>query len=118
LRRWLLLVGLACLVAGTAHTQPIILEAEDFTASHDEGGAVIQWVTCTAASGGKAVEGLDYPGDWIELTLVIWNGSFCDSIRSAGLTDSASTLTSLVFGAGPAGGDLTSVYSTYGLGIG
>jgi hypothetical protein len=106
------------LTATNAHAHDIIVEAEDFVASHNEGGAVIQWVACTAASGGKALEGLDYPGDWIELTLVIWNGSFTDSIRSAGLPDSASTLRSLVSGAGPAGGDLNSVFSTYGMGIG
>jgi hypothetical protein len=107
-----------CLVAAAANAHDVLVEAEAFTASHNEGGSSILSVYCGAASGGMAVEGLDYPGDWIEVPLTIWNGSFTDSIRSAGLLDSASTLGSVVIGAGPGGTDLASIFSTYGLGIG
>ena len=116
--RMLLIVGLVSLVTGAAYAQGIIVEAETFTASHNEGGNSILWVDCSAASGGRAVEGFDYPGDWIEVTLAIENGSFTDKIRSAGLFDSTSSIRSTVFGAGPGGADLTSVFTTYGLGIG
>jgi hypothetical protein len=118
LGRLLLVVGLVCFASGLASAQDILVEAESFTGSYNAGGASILWVSCSGASGGMAVEGLDYPGDWIEVALNIWNGSFADSMRSAGLLDSASTLRSTVFSAGPGGGDLTSLFSTYGLGIG
>ena len=48
----------------------------------------------------------------------IENGSFTDKIRSAGLVDLTSSIRSTVFGAGPGDVDLTSVFTTYGLGIG
>jgi hypothetical protein len=115
--RLVLLVGLVALAA-SANAQGIIVEAEAYSAYHNEGGNPIMWVDCGAASGGRAVEGLDYPGDWIEVALTIGNGSFTDRIRSAGLFDSTSTIGSTVFGAGPGGVDLNSTFSTYGLGIG
>ena len=116
--RHLLVLAVICLSFGLASAQDILLEAEDFTASYNEGGNPILRVSCSGASGGLALEGLDYPGDWIELSLTIWNGSFTDTIRSAGLLDSASVLRSTIFGADPFGNDLTSVFPTYGLGIG
>ncbi len=116
--KMLLLVGLVSLATGAAYAQGIIVEAETFTAYHNEGGNSIMWIDCSAASGGRAVEGLDYPGDWIEVTLAIENGSFTDRIRSAGLVDLTSSIRSTVFGAGPGDVDLTSVFTTYGLGIG
>ena len=116
--RMLLIVGLVSLAVGAAYAQGIIVEAETFTAYHNEGGNSIMLVDCSAASGGRAVEGFDYPGDWIEVMLTIENGSFTDSIRSAGLLDLTSSIRSTVFGAGPGGVDLSSLFSTYGLGIG
>jgi len=107
-----------CLAAGTACAQGILVEAETFLSYHNEGGSIPYVVSCSAASNGLAVEGFDYPGDWIEVTLTAWNGSFVDSLRSAGLPDSASTIMTTVFGAAPGGGDLSSVFSTYGMGIG
>jgi len=118
LNRLLLVMGLVCLVTGAAYAQDIIIDAETFHAYHDEGGTMIYLVSCGAAHGGIAVEGFDYPGDWIEVTLTIENGSFTDNLRSAGLTDSVSALRATVFGAGPGGSDLISDFSTYGLGIG
>jgi hypothetical protein len=114
----LLVAWLVCVLGGAAVAGDIIVEAEAYLASHNEGGAPIQKVTCGAASGGEAVEGFDYPGDWIEVTVTIGNGSFTDKIRSAGLFDSTSLHQSTVYGAGPAGDDLISHFTTYGLGIG
>jgi hypothetical protein len=118
LHRLLLVFGLCCLAPWLASAQDIIIEAETYIASHNEGGNSIVWVSCSAASGGKALEGIDYPGDWIEVSLNVWNGSFTDELRSAGLLDSASVLEATIFGGGPGGSDLNSVFNTYGLGIG
>ena len=114
----LLIAGLVCSLCGGALAQGLMVEAETYGASHDEGGIPIQVVTCSAASGGRAVEGFDYPGDWLEVTLTIGTGSFTDNIRSAGMFDSTSSQRSTILGADPAGKDLVSHFSTYGLGIG
>ena len=58
-------------LASHAGGAPIILEAEDYIASHDAGGGPITAVVCSGASGGLAVEGYDAPGDWIELRAVL-----------------------------------------------
>ena len=109
------LVCSMCVAAG-AHSTTI--EAESFVAWHDEGGNVIQRVTCGAASGGEAVEGFDHPGDWIEVVFELGApGSFTDTLRSAGLLDSVSTIRSTVYGCGPSGEDLVSWFTTVGLGI-
>lgn len=107
------------LAAPLASAEIIMIEAEDYVASHDIGGAVIQTVSCSAASGGEAVEGFDTPGEWIEVVLNVSHvGSYADWIRSAGLTGYESDLQSTVFGGGPGGADLVSTYHTVGLGIG
>lgn len=109
------LVCSLCLAAG-AHSA--IIEAESFVSWHDEGGNAIARVTCGAASGGEAVEGFDHPGDWIEVVFELGvTGSLTDTLRSAGLLDSVSTLRSTVYGCGPSGEDLVSSYTTTGLGI-
>ena len=96
----------------------MIIEAEGFVASHNVGGDPIVEVSCGAASGGKAVEGFDYPGDWIEVVLVMdANGSFADTLRSAGLLDSVCTHRATIYGCGPSGEDLVSSFQTVGLGI-
>jgi hypothetical protein len=118
LRRWLGLVVLVGILAGAASAHALIVEAEDFVAYHDEGGVGIYRKSCSAASGGLSVEGFDTVGDWIEVQLTVAaNGSFTDTLRSAGLLDSASVITSTVFGCGPSGEDLVSDFSTLGLGI-
>ena len=41
--------------------------------------------TCADASGGLAVNGMDAPGDWIELAFTLSDAAcFVDSLRSAG----------------------------------
>ena len=111
-----LLVVLLCAAAGA---QSILLEAEDYIASHNEGGSTIYPTQCGGASNGRAVEGFDYPGDWIELTLDLSeNGAFEDSLRSGGLLLEESDIRSTVFAAGPSGEDQISAFHTIGDGIG
>ena len=43
------------------------IEAEDFTESHNIGGASILANLCNGASGGKAVDGMDGEGEWIKV---------------------------------------------------
>jgi hypothetical protein len=62
------------------------IEAESMIAAHDEGGVAVVMVGCGYASGGLAIQGLDSPGDWIELRLELSQTTvFVDSLRSAGL---------------------------------
>jgi hypothetical protein len=113
------IIGLVILFFATAHAQSIVVEAELYVDYHNEGGTTIYVTTCSGASGGLAVEGFDWTGDWIELTLTIPEaGSYADSLRSAGLTSIASEIHSTILGGAPGGGDLTSVFNTVGLGIG
>jgi hypothetical protein len=109
---------LACLLCFATGARGITIEAEGFVASHNEGGNSIVEATCSAASGGKAVEGFDYPGDWIEVVLVVGeSGSFTDTLRSAGLIDSLSSERSTIYGCGPSGEDLVSSFAAVGMGI-
>jgi hypothetical protein len=97
----------------------IVLEGEDFIASQDLGGLPIAWTYCSGASGGRALDGLDMPGEWIELVLSVPDaGSYADSLRSAGLLEQESDLQSTVVSGGPGGVDLVSSFHTAGLGIG
>lgn len=117
--RLLLTLTFIALLSFAASAESIWLEAENYTASHDEGGLAIYVTTCSGASQGLAVEGFDYPGDWIELKLdVVGSGAFVDSLRSGGLTLEESDLRATVFGAGTEEEDLTSDFHTIGYGIG
>jgi hypothetical protein len=116
--RLLWIAVVVCVLPVAAAAQGIVIEAETFVATHDEGGSGIYITSCSAASGGLAVEGFDYPGDWIEVSLhVDANGSYADVLRSAGLYGLESTLAATVYGCGPYGEDLVSAFSTLGLGI-
>ena len=107
------------LLTVTASAESIWVEAETYTASHDAGGLGIYITGCTAASQGMAVEGFDFPGDWIELKLnVAETGSFVDSLRSGSMSMEENDLRCTVFRAGPAGEDIVSDYHTLGYGIG
>jgi hypothetical protein len=99
--------------------EAVVIEAEDYVTAHDEGGATIYITTCSGASGGRAIEGFDWPGDWIEVVFNVSEaGSMADSLRSAGVENVASGFKSTIVGAGPGGVDLSSSYDTMGLGIG
>jgi hypothetical protein len=107
------------LLSFSASAESIWVEAETYTASHDAGGLAIYVTGCTGASGGLAVEGFDYPGDWIELKLTVAeNGAFVDSLRSGGVLAVESDLRCTVASAGPGGEDIVSVYNTLGYGVG
>jgi len=117
--KMLMVFTLMVVVCASASAQPIILEAESYIASHDEGGAAIYVTACGAASGGLAIEGFDFPGDWIEVALVLGeNKSMTNRIRSGGDVGTATDLQSTIFGAGPLGEDLVSAFPTQGVGIG
>ena len=117
--KMILVFILALVVCASANAAPIILEAESYIASHDEGGAAIHVTACGAASGGLAVEGFDFPGDWIEVVLVLGqNESLTDRIRSGGDIGVVTDLQSTIFGADPMGEDLISAFPTQGVGIG
>jgi len=88
-----LLLSVLCLWAAAAFAQTIRVEAEDYLAEgggfHDEGGVAIGDVSCSAASpagAGRAVEGFDYVGDWIQIRFTLATAScLIDSLRSARL---------------------------------
>ncbi len=104
--------------ASCASAIEVFIEAEDYVASHDAGGVSIYVTACSAARGGLAVEGYDYPGDWIELRVVLpVGGAYADMFRSAGddLVASDHKLTVRAEG----GDDLAfSGYHTVGMGVG
>jgi len=71
---------------GPARAETVVqLEAENMVASHNVGGGAIGYVSCGAARGGLAVDGVDTPGDYIEWPLTLAQDFvFRDSLRTAG----------------------------------
>lgn len=115
-----LLVLLALfLVPASSYAHDIALEAEDYTNSFNTGGEAIYTTACSGASGGYAVEGFDFPGDWIEVSLTISElGAYADTLRSAGLYGYESDMRITIMNGAQGGGDLMSYYAPVGLGIG
>jgi hypothetical protein len=115
-------VGLAMgvAVAGLATAaRAVTVEAENFIASYNAGGEEIYWLSCSGASGGRAVEGVDTAGDWIEIAVDIPETyGYADTLRSAGNTLEESNFQVTIPGACPGGGDASSTYHTVGMGIG
>lgn len=66
----------------------IPVEAESYAWGRDAGGDPISMSACdTSASGALAVYGVDYPGDWIHLEVIVPQDMMLqDSLRSAGDT--------------------------------
>jgi hypothetical protein len=84
-RTALFFLSILGLTAAAANATPIILEAEDYVGSFNLGGDYIYITSCSGASGGYAVEGYDYPGDYIELEVDITQaGQYEDILRSGG----------------------------------
>lgn len=112
-----LLLGVM-LPAVPASAYTVVLQASDYIASFNAGGADYYTTPCGGATNGIGLEGYDAPGDWIELKLVIsQESSYRDSLRTAAddLTQGDHRVT--VFG--PGGETVgTSSYLTQGLGIG
>jgi hypothetical protein len=77
-----------CILPGAARAATVIeLEAENLTAMLNLGGNAINYVSCGAARGGLAVDGVDYEGDYIEWPLTLEQDFvFRDSLRTAGAT--------------------------------
>jgi hypothetical protein len=112
-------IAAALLLAAAGATAAIVVEAESFVASHNAGGGSIFWLSCSGASGGRAVEGFDAVGDWIEIMVTITETyGYSDSLRSAGEYSIQSDISMIIFGAYPGGGDATAAYHTVGEGIG
>ncbi len=122
---WIALLSLFLIVPATSRGAPVrtasavSLEAEDYAAFHEAGGALITVVSCSAARGGLAVDGLDVPGDYLEWPLTLTHPLvFRDSLRSAGaigLTRRYAVLFLPAAGGAPVAGDtLTTVQ---GLGV-
>jgi hypothetical protein len=112
-------LAIAAVLAATAAPAAILVEAESFVASHNAGGGIIYTVSCSGASGGYAVEGVDTVGDWIEMMVTIPETyGYSDSLHSAGSYGIESDFAMTIFGASPGGGDAASAYHTVGLGIG
>ncbi len=82
----LALLAVVTAIPAIASPQRIRIEAEHYVASHNVGGGQIIRGACNhGASGGLAIEGLDWSGDWVEYLLTLADGfCFVDSLRSAG----------------------------------
>ncbi len=117
-RTAILVLSVLALVAPAANAVPIILEAEDYVGSFNVGGEPIYVTSCSGASGGYAVEGYDYPGDFIELRAEIGQaGEYDDILRSGGdLYVFSGHLATYRIQGGSTFGFAT--FSTYGMGIG
>jgi hypothetical protein len=84
----LFLVALSLVLPTAVAAQTIIqLEAENMTAWYNTAGLGIVPVSCGAARGGVAVDGVDAPGEYIEWPLTLTQDLvFRDSLRTAGAT--------------------------------
>jgi len=117
--RMLAIISLIILLCSSASAQSVVVEAENYVTFYNAGGTTIYVTTCSGASGGLAVDGFDWIGDWIELVVNIpLAGSYADSIQSAGLVSIASEFQSTVIDGKPGGGDFLSTFNIVGLGIG
>jgi hypothetical protein len=112
-------IGIIMLISSSASAQSIIVEAENYLTYYNAGGTTIYVTSCSAASGGLAIEGFDWTGDWIEYAVNIpVAGAYADSVRAAGLIAVESEFQSTIFGGAPGGGNLVSTFNMLGLGIG
>jgi hypothetical protein len=76
----------------------IEVEGESFVANMNQGGLPIRASTCFNASGGYVAEGLDIPGDWIELEITLpWTRCYADWIGCQGRLEQSNTVRLTVF---------------------
>ncbi len=81
-----LFAALGAAAPAAARAGTVRVEAEDMVAAGNLGGDDIRITTCSAASQGLAVDGLDREGEWLRVPLVLEEGGcLVDSLRSAGL---------------------------------
>jgi hypothetical protein len=109
----------ALLAATTGSASTVVIQASDYIASYNAGGADFYTTPCGGATNGLGVEGYDYPGDWIELKMVIGKaGAYRDSLRTAADDESEGDHLVTVFAAGGVPVGAPSPHHTVGLGIG
>lgn len=64
------------------------VEVEDLTTFYNYSGTTIGTVSCSGASGQFAIQGVDFPGEWIEIPFTLTSTvAFVDSLRSSGYTN-------------------------------
>jgi hypothetical protein len=109
----------AVLAASTASAYTVVLQASDYIASSNAGGADFYVTPCGGATNGLGVEGYDYAGDWIELKLVIGQeGTYRDSLRTAADDEAEGNHMVTIFGPGGEPVGSPSSLQSVGLGIG
>ncbi len=82
----LLLVAVA--LGTTVRAEDMRLASDDVFTWGDLGGITIQHANCEGALDGRAIDGLDLPGEWIQWHLTLTEPfCFVDSLHSAGTTD-------------------------------
>jgi hypothetical protein len=109
----------ALMVATTASAYTVVLQASDYIASHNAGGSDFYATPCGGATNGLGLEGYDFPGDWIELKMVIGSeGTYRDSLRTAADDMMEGNHLVTVFGPGGVPVGNPSPHQTVGLGIG
>ena len=125
--RWILpAFALATMILGATPASaalesdlPFIVEAEDYIAFNDIDGYIIAVVSCAAASNGLIVQGLDFPGEWIELSVNFPQSGFYEvQVGIQGLLGMEYELRTTIQGAGPQGEDLRAEFNYVGQGIG
>ena len=85
--RALSVLSAVILLATPAGAEDQRLEADDVYTWGNLGGITIQKVSCDGALNGRAIDGLDVPGEWIQWHLTLTEPfCFVDSLHSAGTT--------------------------------
>jgi hypothetical protein len=83
-----LLLLAAVALGTTVRAEDMRLVSDDVFTWGDLGGITIQHANCEGALDGRAIDGLDLPGEWIQWHLTLTEPScFVDSLHSAGTTD-------------------------------
>lgn len=94
--RWVLAIGLllsAGVFSSPAISQTVLVECESYTAFQDLGGMPIATLSCSYASGGQAVDYVDVPGEWIQLSVTFpGDGYYSDSLCCAAYIGAVNTL--------------------------
>jgi len=101
------------IATGPALAEDIRLEAENLLDSHNLGGTPIITKSCSAASGGLAMDGLDLDGEWLEFQLTVQEPlPFLVSVRSAGSTNLVRHFRVLFFAVDPESSEIQDEVST------
>jgi hypothetical protein len=97
----------------------IAIEGESYFNHRDHGGGMIRISYCSAASGHYIVDGIDSPGDWIDLELSLpFTGCLDDLIGCQGYYNYTSTIQMSVIDPATSEEILTSDFVLTGQGTG